>query len=340
MFLSIKEDLFANNANNMTYTTTPPGPPAPPPTTKDTVALIIGGWYGIYGDSFTSTEIYPPVVGCSLPSLPEERSRHAGFVHNNAVTLCGGWVKASSLTKSCLVLDIENQRWEKNVIGDLTVYRYEHAAVSVENVGTYLIGGASENPGMNPTTTDFLASGLTQWTWGPRLPVSMHSPCVVRISQLSFLAIHGHNIREYQVDVANPTSSSGWQEANKWPTLQTYRGGLGCALTTNNKVVIAGGGSVYTYHKSSEVLDLATRKITNSGDMTSPRAYVHLATTTVGGETKIFAIGGKWRSSYALDSVEEFNPDDESWTLAPTTLAERKFNFGRLVVEVETICPT
>ena len=111
----------------------------------------------------------------------------------------------------------------------------------------------------------------------------------------------------------------------------------GCALTIDNKVVIAGGRSGSAYHKSSEVLDLRTRTITNSGQMTSPRRYFHLATITLGGVAKVFAIGGHSGSSY-LDSNEEFRTN--SWTLAPTTLAEKRMAFGQVVVEVETICPT
>ena len=168
----------------------------------------------------------------------------------------------------------------------------------------------------------------------------MDTPCAVQISQLSFLAIHGKNIREYQVDVANPTSSSGWQEANKWPRLQTIRKRKpGCALTADNKVVIAGGFlRNHGYLKSSEVLDLATRKITNGGDMTSPRSLFHLATITLDGDTNIFAISGS--NAFAFVDVEEFRKETNSWTLAPTTLGEVRHGFGRVVVEVETICPT
>ena len=171
----------------------------------------------------------------------------------------------------------------------------------------------------------------------------MHHPCAVQISQLSFLAIHGNDIREYQVDVANPTSSSGWQEANKWPRLQTERGAQpGCALIADNKVVIAGGhsgGNSGTYLKSSEVLDLATKTITPGGDMTSPRVYFHLATITLYGAPKIFAIGGDPGSTPWLDSVEEFHPKNKSWTLAPT-LGEIRGAFALASIQKHLVCRT
>ena len=55
---------------------------------------------------------------------------------------------------------------------------------------------------------------------------------------------------------------------------------------------------------------------------------------------KIIAIGGERSRSSSLDSIEEFHPDNKSWTLGLTTLAEERYGFGRVVVDVETICPT
>ena len=306
------------------------------------MALVIGGYN--HPRRLSSAEIYPPIVGCNLPSLPETRFGHAAFVHNDAVTICGGQVHSSgssSSTSSCLVLNVQNQRWETNLITDLMrTQRKYHASVSVEKVGSYLIGGNAGN-GEIRVTSDFLAHGATEWVAGPDLPVSMSNPCAVKISQLNFLVINGNDIREYQVDVTNPTSSSGWQDANKWPRLQTgRRSHPGCAVTTDNKVVIAGGESGSTYLRSSEVLDLSTGTITNGGDMIRPRAWFHLATTSLGGATKMFAIGGRYSSEGYSKSVEEFHPSNNSWTLAPTALGETRGFFGRVEVEVKTICPT
>ena len=310
---------------------------SPPASTKNTVALITGGL------GFSTTEIYPPIVGCILPSLPETRFGHEVFVQNDRVILCGGEVP-SGASSSCLVLDAKNKRWEKNQVGEMTLSRQYSAAVSVENVGTYIIGGRGVNA---EATTDFLAHGATEWVTGPDLPVSMEYPCVVKISELSFCAIYKNDIREYQVDIANPTSSSGWQPAETWPSLQTSRKfNPGCAVIDTNKVIIAGGYgpspihlAQSTWHKSSEVLDLATRKITYGGDMTSPRVNFNLATTTLDGATTLFAIGGH-SGGGPLDSVEVFHPTNNSWTLAPTTIGERKAYFGQEVLQTKLVCPT
>ena len=114
-----------------------------------------------------------------------------------------------------------------------------------------------------------------------------------------------------------------------------------CAVI-NNKLVIAGGysGNTHqTYHKSSEVIDLSTRKIVYAGDMSIARAQFHLAITTLGGATKLLAIGGQWEYSSCLTSVEHFQPSNNSWTLATTTMEEKRSHFGHVVVQPELVCP-
>ena len=137
------------------------------------------------------------------------------------------------------MLDVENQRWDKNVIGELMMPRSLHAVVTMDTVGTYIIGGAGEN---NSQTTEFLEEGATKWVAGPPIYTPMTYPCAVKVSQLSFLTIFNYDILEYQVDVRDPTLFLGWQSASKWPRLQTERRHHSCSMV-NQKVIIAGGYS-------------------------------------------------------------------------------------------------
>ena len=301
---------------------------APPAT--GTVGILTGG-YNNGNDRHFGTEIYPVVSGCTLPPLPgpseHSNQKTIAFVHKGRVTVCGEYDSDNS---SCLMLDVKNQRWEKNLIGKMTANRYLPATVSVENVGTYLLGGRWRR------TSDFLASEATEWVVGPDLPFSW--PCAVKISPLNLLVIYKDDIREYQVDPADPTNSLGWQPENTWPKLKISRREMfGCALTPDNKVVFAGGymGSESVVISSSEILDLSTRTTTIGGNMLGRRAYFHLATITLGEMTKLFAIGGH-RSEH---SVEMFNPEDNSWIQAPSTLEKPRRNYGKVIVPAELVCP-
>ena len=72
--------------------------------------------------------------------------------------------------------------------------------------------------------------------------------------------------------------------------------------------------------------------------MNSPREFFHLATITLDGATKIFAIGGRSGSSY-LNSIEDFNPETKTWTLTSTTFEEKRYEFGQVVIQLERVCP-
>ena len=242
------------------------------------------------------------------------------------------------------MLDVENQLWDETLMGDLPLHpnqghRSYAAPVTVENVGTYLIGG----DGNMRRTSDFLAAGSTEWATGPAIPVDMRYPCAVSISQLSFLIIYERNIREYQVDTTNPTSFSGWQLASKFPQLQAKRRYRPGCSKIGDQVVIAGGyDNIPGYLRSSEVLDLTTRTIVYAGDMNSARTYFHMATITMNGEQTVLAFGGYGGGigsiGSILNSVEQFNTNNNTWTLAPTSMEEARYYYGAVAVTIT--CPT
>ena len=89
--------------------------------------------------------------------------------------------------------------------------------------------------------------------------------------------------------------------------------------TLGDQVVIAGGrGSGYL--RSTEVLHLSNRTIVYAGDMNSPRGYFRMATITMNGQQTLLAFGGYSGSSSQMssqNSVEQFNTNNNTWTLAP-----------------------
>ena len=189
------------------------GPSSESPTfNEDSIALLTAG----YGNGrLSSSEVFPNTDNCSQPSLPEPREDHVVFAtaeEDPRVAVCGGSNQNGDKLASCLVLDREAQTWDETMIGRLPQPRYSHAAVTLKSIGTYLIGGFRFSD--NRRTTDFLPAGGRLWMSGPSIPVDMNQPCAVAIGKRSFLAIFQTNIREYEVDVNNPTSFNGWQEAS------------------------------------------------------------------------------------------------------------------------------
>merc|ERR1719209_1946013 len=163
----------------------------------------------------------------------------------------------------------------------------------------------------------------------------MGFPCAVEITPTSFLSIFGTDIREFDAAIAGPTSSEGWREAGRWPALKTYRHtGPGCAKI-GQKVIIAGGIDDDAL-SSTEVLDLVNRQISSGGEMATPRGYFHIATIVVGGEERIFALGGMSNVG-TLKAVEEWVEESSTWKTADILVKERS-EFGVVTAPKHLVC--
>merc|ERR1711974_5237 len=178
----------------------------------------------------------------SPPSLPSTRSGHLTFKTSDPTPLiasCGGRTGGGGgdWTASCLVLDLENHRWDESRMGNLTTPRAAGAVVELKQ-GVLFLGGYGSAA---ETTSDFLATGSLQWQQGPRLPQAMSSFCAVPVTESRFITIFGDKIHEFDAAIGGPTSEQGWRDSTLWPTLKTSRYNTpGCAKL-GNKVIVAGG---------------------------------------------------------------------------------------------------
>merc|ERR1711953_682881 len=270
------------------------------PTEEDSVLLITGGGWT------ASTEVFP---SCSSPPpLPSTRRAHQTFKTSDPTPLiasCGGKT-TGDFAASCLVLDLDNQRWDESRMGNLTTPRTRGAVVELKQ-GVLFLGG--EGFATSKTTSDFLATGSLQWQQGPRLPQAMDNFCAVPVSPTKFLTINGDKIHEFDAAIAGPTSEEGWRDSTLWPTLKTSRYDHSCAKH-GNKVILAGGDGGRRNLQSTLVLDITTRTISTGGDMAAQRRFFNLATISRGGGETTFAIAGGLSSSYtSLDSVEEWEEE-------------------------------
>ena len=237
------------------------------------------------------------------------------------MAVCAGSNGTNHLA-SCLVLIMETLSWDRDLMGPLPAPRYGPTVVTLKNIGNYMIGGGT--PG-NPLTTDFLASGSRHWVSGPAIPERMTYPCSVVISERVFLVINSKNVLEYQVDLSNPSSDAGWQEASSWPQLQSTHGSRPGCSKVGRRVVVAGKSG------KTEIIDLATRSIEYAGDLNTARHLFHIITITTEGIEKTFALGGLTGSN-RLDTVEELDTDTLTWKTATAKLLERRAWFGAVAL--------
>ena len=309
---------------------------------EDTVALITGG---IRDAALLSTnEVFPTSDGCDPPPSLGPRVHHQLFLTLEVIpriAACGGEVAGRVPTASCLVFNRGTQTWDANIMSDLLLPRVAPAVITLNDVGTYMIGGGPW-ASWAKTSSDFLPRGGLRWVSGPPLPVTLgNGPCAVQISQMSLLGIWGPYIREYQVNRADPVSEDGWQDNSKWPRLKTAREYVWCT-TIKSKVVISGGRWFGEIHHSTEVLNVETRQIEYAGNLNRPRYGLRIITIASGGRESILALGGSGENSHSMvyNSVEEFNPETLTWSLVPATLLESRSIFGVLVVPKSFFCHT
>ena len=312
-----------------------------------------------YGHKILSEpEIYPATndTECSLPSFPSGRWFHATFFTSGPsplVATCGGIEEGKSKTEptaSCFVLDLINQRWDEGKMGNMTTARSDIAAVTMDNIGTFILGGRDRD---TARSSEFLPAGTMTWQRGPPLPMEMNSPCLVAISVTSFLAIYREAIHEFDASHADPTGqgdvdNAGWQEAGRWPKLRIDRyQGHGCARL-GHQVIIAGGhgarwpGDNLKYKsRSTEVLDINKRTLTFGGDLSFSRQFFQLATINFGGRERVFAVGGFWSPDgrKGLDTVEEWVEEFSIWKPADHLDQERSL-FGVVALPRHLICST
>jgi len=217
-------------------------------------------------------------------------------------------------------------------MGNLTMERTLSAVATLDHVGVFILGGEGSN---SIRTSEFLSAGSMEWQEGPGLPVNMRAPCAVAITTTSFLAIHENNIHEFDVAIAGPTSGAGWRKAEHWPLLKISRTSQAGCAKLGQKVIIAGGDSGLAL-SSTEVLDLLSRRVSSGGMMATQRYHFHLATMMVGGQEKVFAVGGCDRDQ--LNSVEEWDGESSTWKPADN-LVEKRDTFGLVALPKKLICP-
>ena len=107
----------------------------------------------------------------------------------------------------------------------------------------------------------------------------------------------------------------------------------GCAVV-NNKLIVAGG---QTKLKSTEIIDLETRRKGVGGDLLTPRYSFHFLNI----RGNIYAVGGEYfdGSNPILADVEEFVEETGSWSLTESLpLPGKRTRFGAVAVNKDLVC--
>ena len=246
-----------------------------------------------------------------------------------------------------------------------------HTAVTLDNF-VYIFGNYSK--------TEFLRAGHTSWEQGPKIPQKMAvGSCAVASSGKDILLIQGQDILEFDTSVSGPSSKWGWRDWGLWPKIKTGKGRMtwnGCTKM-GDKVVLVGrttitvwGDLIYPLisHFSFQsanwnsidpfstsgvevcttmILDIESRTISKGGGMKRPREYFHIISFNNNGYLKLLGLGGEedavCKNAVCKDrmsSVEQWDPDTETWSLLETELKYKRAYFGLVAAPKSIVCPS
>ena len=114
--------------------------------------------------------------------------------------------------------------------------------------------------------------------------------------------------------------------------------GHGCAVI-GTTLVVAGGGSGDA-RKTTEIIDLEAKTIRRGEDMLGIREWFQLFTVaSPGSKPSLLAVGG-WNSGVrdTLKTVEEWDPETETWREANGELMQARSDYGAVVVDNAVVC--
>lgn len=142
-------------------------------------------------------------------------------------------------------------------------------------------------------------------------------------------------------------ATSGWSD--DWPWLINGRYGHGCAAfgRVNNtdydyQWIIVAGGSIHAntinYKKlsSTEIIDIANKKVVAGPEMAVARGWFHLFRVETSGVEAILALGGIVASGNVLDLVEELQIEEGRWVVREK-MREARYGYGGTAVATSLI---
>ena len=300
------------------------------PTTPAPVAsmILIAGGYLSYQSYLSSAEVLTGGTNqIQLPNLPTETYGQSLINHYGTVLHCGGLDTAFNIQKSCVKLS--NSSWVAH--STLNGFRYDSGAATT-NSGSFIFGSSSSS---SRSSFEYLTPGNTNWQTGTQnIPNGYRSGCVIQISEDLLYLIGGRSSAkadETRILAFNTTSHVFTTLST---TLITGRNYHSCEFIPNsNKVMISGGYNLlYTEYVDTEVLDVTTGTISNGPALNIKRRYHGSGIITIGSEDRLVVFGG-YSGSSAENSIEQFNPETNSWQMMSETLTESKYRFGYLTIK-------
>jgi hypothetical protein len=295
------------------------------------------------------TEILGESPGCSTPAFPLKLDSHenpTSFITRDCLRLvCGGLPTFSNGSEgtnpACFEILTDNNAIQFRYHSQL---EWDHQPSSHSQDGVVLDSGAYLVKGTFDVSTSFLATGSNTWVPGPTLPGPTPggggADCVVRVSPTSFVVLgfsrNATRVVRYEETTdqwselpplpsdPNPPTTSGFPHIG----LQSHR----CLLYSEGQILVTGGQPVFTTYalRSTFLYSVSDGSVRSLGDMVHPR----LAHAMVRSGERVLVLGGWDYAGTVHSTVEELNPETETWHVIDTQLSQANLDFAAIVLPV------
>ena len=257
-----------------------------------------------------------------IPPLPTPMYFHSMVITNsNDLMVMGNDIRADR--RKCLTVK------RGSIFSSLTRPRVSAIGITMPN-GIYLFGGRK-----SPRTSDYLPNGESNWTTGPAIPrIGIQYGHGVAISPTTLVLTGGldtpHKIILFSTEIQE------WFEVG---SLIEGRSCHRCAFY-NGKLIITGGYDGRKELESTEIHDLSKGTSRAASNLNVARMSHGMGIIILNGYSTLIAFGGKnsrEKDKY-LDSIEEWNDMEETWTLSTLKLSEGRAGFAYCSGKMSTFC--
>ena len=204
------------------------------------------------------------------------------------------------------------------------------SAAATTKEASYIFGG---NMGYDQTSYEYMFPSDKIWREGKEMiPDGFENGCAVTISNDEIWLIGGDGDKQRKRVLSFNTTNHTFIETNI--KLARERKSHRCSLMPDKSGVMVTGGT----GSSTEIIDLKTRKSTETGSMTSVRSLHGIGTLVIDDTPTLVVFGGyTWasgdRQEEYFTSFEKYDEKNKSWSLwdgAKLKTPRREFGFTTL----------
>lgn len=288
--------------------------------------LVCGGYSGTAGTEVASCDLFDPVLNTFSPTGPMsiKREAHTATLISSSVLIAGGY--DGTALNNTEVYNIAAGTFSPGPL--MTVPRYFHEAVALNNGLVFFTGGTNSN-----SSTALNSAELFDPYYNYFYPTA--SMATARVIPFAVLMPSGLVLVGGGETVGGGTELASAEIYDTAPGTFVPNGAMAIArqfhtasLLSNGRVLVTGGKNAFGVTKTTELSSAAG--FAAGPPMSSPRAF-HTA-TDLGSQTRFLIAGGQDSTGHVLPSAQVYTVSTNAFTATANNMTANRL--GHTAVKV------